>query len=111
MFNIIPLRTSTSVSRGSRLEVYCGKGALRNIVKLPENTCARISCLILKKKTLAQVFSREFCEISFFQNTFFYRTPPVAASESHQICIKYFIYIKKASKLLLFRNQTQRTNE
>ena len=43
-----------------------------------ENTCARISCLIklqaapatlLKKKTLAQVFSCEFCEIS--KNTFF----------------------------------------
>ena len=31
-----------------------------------------------KKKTLAQVFSCEFCEIS--KNTFFYRTPLVAAS-------------------------------
>ena len=27
--------------------------------------------------TLAQVFSREYCEI--FKNSFFYRTPPVAA--------------------------------
>ena len=33
----------------------------------------------LKKETLAQVFSYEFCEI--FQNTFFYRTYPVAASD------------------------------
>ena len=32
----------------------------------------------LIKKTLAQVFSCEFCEIS--KNTFSYRTPPVAAS-------------------------------
>ena len=31
------------------------------------------------KQTLAQVFSCEFCEI--FKNTFFYRTPPVAASD------------------------------
>ena len=30
------------------------------------------------KKTLAQVFSCEFCEI--FKNTFLYRTPPVAGS-------------------------------
>ena len=52
-----------------------------------ENTCARASFLIvaggacnfIKKETLAQVFSCEFCEIS--KNTFFYRTPLVAASE------------------------------
>ena len=45
-----------------------------------ENTCARVSFLIkLQKETLAQVFSCEFCEIS--KNTFFYRTPLVAAAE------------------------------
>ena len=33
----------------------------------------------IKKKTLAQVFSCEFCEIS--KNTFSYRTRLVAASE------------------------------
>ena len=33
---------------------------------------------LLRKKTLAQVFSCEFCEIS--KNTFYYRTPLVAAS-------------------------------
>ena len=52
-----------------------------------ENTCARASFLIkllaeacnfIKKEALAQVFSCEFCEI--FKNTYFYRTPPVAAS-------------------------------
>ena len=32
----------------------------------------------IKKETLAQMFSCEFCEI--FKTTFFYRTPPVAAS-------------------------------
>ena len=66
-----------------------------------ENTCARVSFSIklqpsglrpatsLKKETLAQVFSRKFREIS--KNTF-YRTPPVAASntsiwlEKNNIC-------------------------
>ena len=37
---------------------------------------------ILLKETLAQVFSCEFLEIS--KNTFFYRTPPVAASVARQ---------------------------
>ena len=32
----------------------------------------------IKKETLAQVFSCEFCE--FFTNTFLHRAPPVAAS-------------------------------
>ena len=47
-----------------------------------ENTCARVSFLInsIKKETLAQVFSCKFCEIS--KNTFFHRTPLVAASGS-----------------------------
>ena len=51
-----------------------------------ENTCARVSFLIklqasglnfIKKETLAQVFSCEFCEIS--KNTFFHRASSVAA--------------------------------
>ena len=52
-----------------------------------QNTCARVSlsnlqaeaCNFIKKETLAQVFSSEFCEVS--KNTFSYGTPPVAASE------------------------------
>ena len=49
-----------------------------------ENTCARDSftepqaCNFIKKESLAQVFSFEFCEI--VKNNFFHRTPPVAAS-------------------------------
>ena len=52
-----------------------------------ENTCARVSFLIklqawgrqlIKKGTLAQVFSCEFCKVS--KNTFLHRTPLVAAS-------------------------------
>ena len=45
-----------------------------------ENTCGRVSflrpkaCNFIKKETLAQVLSCEFCKIS--KNTFFYRIPP-----------------------------------
>ena len=52
-----------------------------------ESTYAKVSFLIKlqayawnfnKKESLAQVFFCEFCEIS--KNTYFYRTPSVAAS-------------------------------
>ena len=44
-----------------------------------ESTCASLFFNnFIKKETLAQVFSGEFCEIS--KNAFSYRTPPVAAS-------------------------------
>ena len=45
-----------------------------------ENTCARVTFLIkcIKKETLAEVFSCEFCET--FKNTSFYRATLVAAS-------------------------------
>ena len=36
------------------------------------------ACNFIEKQTLAQVFSCEFCDIP--KNTFFYRTPPLAAS-------------------------------
>ena len=54
-----------------------------------QNTCARVSffiklqasiCNFIKKETSAQVFLFEFCKI--FKNTYFYRTPLVAASDS-----------------------------
>ena len=44
-----------------------------------ENICARKPATLIKKETLAEVFSHEFCEIS--KNTFLYRAPMVAASE------------------------------
>ena len=57
-----------------------------------ENTCARVSFLIklqacIKKETLPQVFSSEFCESS--KNTFSCRTPPVAASYQTQVKSKF----------------------
>ena len=61
------------------------KGVLRNFAKFTgKHLCQSIffnkvagACNFIKKETLAQVFSCEFCEIS--KNTFFYRTPLVAA--------------------------------
>ena len=48
---------------------------------MPESFLIKLqaeACNFIKKETLAQLFSREFCEI--FQNTFFYRTSPVPFS-------------------------------
>ena len=41
--------------------------------------CRPQACNFIEKETLAQVFSCEICEI--FKNTFFYKTPLVAAFE------------------------------
>ena len=41
------------------------------------------ACNFIKKETLAQLFSCDFCEIS--KNTIFYRTPLVAAFEPYDI--------------------------
>ena len=65
-----------------------------------ESTCARVSFLIkledsglqlIKKETLAQVLSREFCKIS--KNTFSYRTPLVGASALSKLLFKYLSVI------------------
>ena len=60
--------------RSSRPEVFCKKDVLRNFAKF-----TGFIKNFIKKETLAQVFSCEFYEIS--KNTFFHRTPRVAASE------------------------------
>ena len=57
------------IFRSSRPEVFC-----------------RL-CNFIKKATLAQVFSCEFCEIS--KNTFSYRSPRVAASVYIYFCQYY----------------------
>ena len=45
--------------RSSWLEMFCKKGVLRNFTKLWP-----LACNFIKKETLAQVFSCEFCEIA-----------------------------------------------
>ena len=74
--------------RSSHPEVFCEKGVLKIWENSQEDTCARVSfliklqagaCKFIKKETLAQESSCGFCKIS--KNTFFYRTPLVAASD------------------------------
>ena len=72
------------------------RGVPKNSQNSQENTCARVSCLIklqasgnfLKKETLAQVFSCEFCDIS--KNTFFAEHLRVTAS------VLYILWEKKS---------------
>ena len=71
--------------------VFCEKGVLRNFSKFTgKQVCQSLffnkvadlrpqACNFIKKETLAQVFSCEFCQIS--KNTFFQGTPLVVASE------------------------------
>ena len=72
--------------RSSHQEVFCEKGVLRNFAKFTgKHLCQSLffnkaALNFIKKETLAQVFSCEFCEIS--KNAFSYRTPPVAASKN-----------------------------
>ena len=55
---------------------------------MPESVPESEACNFIKKETLAQVFSCEFCEIS--KNSFSYRTPPVAASVLLSLSEPYF---------------------
>ena len=67
--------------------VFCKKGVLRSFAKVAGkhlcqslffNKVAGLRPATLLKKDSGTDVSCEFCEIS--KNTFFYRTPPVAAS-------------------------------
>ena len=79
-FMVKKIRTEAVVQRCSVKKMF-----LEISQNSQENTCAGDSflvklqaCNFIKKETLAQVFSCEFCEIS--KNTFFHRTPLVAVS-------------------------------
>ena len=76
------------MDRSSCPEMFCKKGVLRNFTKFTgKHLCQSFSfnkaagpeaCNFIKKETLAQVLSCEFCEISKKENIFFHRTPLVA---------------------------------
>ena len=73
--------TSFSVVRSSHRRCSARKGVFRNFIKFTgKHLCQSLffnklkKLNFIKKETLAQVFSCEFCWIS--KNTFFYRTPP-----------------------------------
>ena len=58
--------------------MFYKKGVLRNFVKLTSKHLCQSLFNLVKKETLVQVFSCEFCEI--FKNTFF--TEPLLATAS-----------------------------
>ena len=65
--------------------MFCKKGVLKNIAKITGKHLRQslffnkvAACNFIKNKTPPQVFSCEFSEV--FKNTFFDRTPLVAAS-------------------------------
>ena len=70
-----------SFCRNGRPELFCKKGVLRNVAKFKRKHLCQTLFLInfIKKEALAQVFSCKNCKIS--QNTFSYRTAPVAATD------------------------------
>ena len=77
--------TVSKTIRSSRTEVFSKKGVCRNFSKFTrKHLCQRLffnkvaGLRPVKKETLAQAFSCEFCKIS--KNTFFHRTSLVAAS-------------------------------
>ena len=77
------------IGRSSRPDAFCKKDVLRNFAKVARKhlrqrlffTKEFHKNFFITKESLAQVFSFESCEIS--KNTYFYRTPLVAASELH----------------------------
>ena len=73
------------MNRSSRPEVFCKRDVFRHFAKFTgKHLCQSLymsepqACNFIKKENLAQVFSCEFCKIS--KNTFFHKTPLVAAS-------------------------------
>ena len=60
------------------LKLLCCKFVMIKIADKPWQIIGLGPATLLRKKTVAQVFSCQFCEI--YKNTFYYRTPLVAAS-------------------------------
>ena len=86
------------IHRSSCQEVFCKKGAHGNFPKfkrkhLRHSLFFNKVAALLKKETMAQVFSCEFCEIS--KNNFSYRTPSVAASVYTMILTAVSYYLLK----------------
>ena len=71
-FFVLILYSSNYMTQKQPLEVFYKEKVFLEILQhSQEKTCARVSFLIkfIKKETMAQMFSCEFCE--FFTNTFF----------------------------------------
>ena len=78
------------------------KGVLKISQNSQENTCASVSFLIMlrldafiKKETLAQLFSCEFCEIC--KNTFFREHLQTTASKANLVLYMYIFSLMRQS--------------
>ena len=83
------------------------KGVLRNFAKLTgKHLCQSLflnkvtgaACNFIKKDTLAQVFSCEFCEIA--KNTFFTEHVWATASFTHELSFKCCLSVPHHTKIL-----------
>ena len=84
------------IYRSSLSVVFYTKVVLKNFAKFaPESLFNQDK--FIKRETLAQVFSCEFCEV--FKNIYFYRTPLVAASGFTVICLIF----RNFRKVLILR--------
>ena len=84
----LKFEASYRISRSSRPECSV-KTVFLEISHTRKHLCQRLFFNKVASRALAQVFSCEFCQIS--KNTFFHRTPPVAASELvKKFCLKLF---------------------
>ena len=70
----------------NRMDILIAEALARRCVR--RCSLAGLACNFIKKETLAQVFSCEFCEIS--KNTFLHRTPLVAAS--------FIVFVKSSNQ-------------
>ena len=103
MINLFVYNCKATV-RINRPEVFCKKGVLRNLTKFTgKHLCQSQACNFIKKETLAQVFSCEFCEIS--KNTFFNKTPPTLRKKNCLTGNVSFMEFKQAELLLLKEDQ------
>ena len=90
---------SIQLFRSSHPDVFCKKYVLRNFTKFTGKYRKPETCNFIKKETLAQVFSCEFCKIS--KNTFYYKTPLVAASELLDLSIEILTFITRTGEHIL----------
>ena len=91
--------------------MFCKRGVLGNFIKFTgKHLCQSLvfnnvaglrpqACNFIKKETLAQVFSCEFCNIS--KNTFSYRTPLVTASRPSFFCLSTQKHNKNLALLII----------
>ena len=105
--------------RSSRPKMFCKQGVLRNSTKFTKkHLCQSLifnkvaglrpqTCNFIKKEALAQEFSCEFCKTS--KNTFFRKTPLVAASAYCIVVISCYLIVSIVSNCFFMSNNKSLT--